>query len=328
MERLDLCRFGSRFVFANTLIAAIGAVYLAASALAAEPVKVIVPIPPGGGMDILSRVLASEISRLQGPPMIVENRPGAFTMRGTADVAHAAPDGNTLLISGTSLVINPVLRKAAYDPLSFAPICQLASVPVVIAVSSKSRYSSLSDLFNVARASPGRLTMAGIGPGSTTQLAFEKLKHDAKVDMTFVPYPGTAPAAEAVLGQHVTAYFGESTFVAAQAKAGTMRVLAVASSHRSMLLPNAPTLAELGFGNVTADIWFGVLAPAKTPQQTVDNFAALYKAALAPPVVKTKLRTLGLYPAPVCGPAFGAFLKTQLEYYRNIVRETGFRLAQ
>jgi tripartite-type tricarboxylate transporter receptor subunit TctC len=302
------------------------ALLLAASPLAAEPIKVIVPIPPGSSLDILSRVLAEQIGRAQGPTMIVENRPGASAIVGTDFVARAAPDGNTLLASGTALVINPYLHKTNYDPLtSFAPVCRLASSPTVIAVSSQSPYATLPALFDAARARPGALSLASIGPGSTTHLAFEKLKREAKVDMTFVPYPGTAPAFDAVLGQHVSAYFGEASFVATQVKAGTMRALATASARRLTSLPDVPALMELGFVDIMAELWFGILAPARTPQPTTDRLTALYMAALQAPDVKTKLTDLGLVPVGLCGAEFAAFLRRQFEDYGRLVTEAGIK---
>jgi tripartite-type tricarboxylate transporter receptor subunit TctC len=307
-------------------VAAVAALLFAGSAHSDALTKVIVPIPPGASLDILARVLAKEIGRTHGPAMIVENRPGADTIIGTEAVARAAPDGKTLAMVGTGFVINPLLRKTHYDPVtSFVPICQLATLPTVIAVSSQSPYLTLSDLFDDARAKPGQLTLGGIGPASTAQLAFEKLKREAHVDMTFVPYPGTAPAFDAVLGQHVTAYFGEASFVGAQVKARNLRALAVASSARLKTMPDVPTLAETGFSDINAELWFAALAPAKTPKEITGQIASLYAAALQVPDVKEKLNDLGLRPAAVCGADFALFLRQQIEQYRNIIREAGIK---
>lgn len=297
-----------------------------AAASGAEPVKIIVPIPPGSSLDLIARVMADQIGRAQGLTMIVENRPGASTAIGTEAVARATPDGQTLLAAGTGFVINPLLRKTSYDPLlSFAPICQLVRSPTVIAVNSSAPYATLADLFKAARGQPGQLSLASIGPGSTAHLAFEKLKREAGIDMTFVPYPGAAPAFDAMLGQHVTAYLGEVSFIGAQEKAGTVRALAVASPQRLATMPDTPTLRELGFSDSLAELWFGILAPAKTPKKTIDHLTEVYATALQSPDIETKLNELGLYPTGICGADFAAFLGGQVDAYAKIIAEAGIK---
>ncbi len=171
-------------------------------------IKIVVPFPPGGGNDIVARVLAEQVGRDQGTTIVVENRPGAGTAIGSEAVARAAPDGNTLMITGPDLIIVPHLRKLSFHPLtSFEPICNLATSPTVLAVNSASTYRTLADLLNAARARPGDLTIASNGPGTATQLAFAMLKRAANIDMTYIPYPGTAPALTALMGQHVTSVF-------------------------------------------------------------------------------------------------------------------------
>ena len=214
---------------------------------ATRTIKTVVPYAPGGVADILARLLAEQIGRAGGPTLVIENRPGAGGVIGTEVVARAAPDGNTLLIVSTPFAIDPLLRKVNYDPVtSFEPICYLVNAPTVIVVNSASPYRTLADLLNAARARPGELTLASIGPGSTFHLGFEMLKRAAKVDMSFIPYPGNAPALNAVLGEHVTSMFGTYSNVAEYLKAGTLRALAVATSTRTEPLPDVPTLAEFG----------------------------------------------------------------------------------
>lgn len=303
------------------------ALVLSGVAVGAQPIKLIMPIPPGASSDIMARVLADEISRTQGQSMIVENRPGAGAIVGTEAAARAAPDGDTLIMVGTAFVINPLLRKTNYNPLtSFVPICQLFNSPMVIAVSSKSPYRNLADLLNAARANPGQLTLGSIGPGSTAHLAFEQLKRDAKVDMTFVPYPGTTPAFNALMGQHITSYLGEASYVGAQMKAGTLRALAVASPSRLNSLPDVPTLGELGFADVLGELWWGVLAPAHTSPQRIQQLAAWYQAAMQAPSIKTKLHDLGLYQTVRCGTEFASFLREQFEQDGRTVRQVGIKM--
>jgi tripartite-type tricarboxylate transporter receptor subunit TctC len=308
----------------RAFLAGAAALLFAAAAVGDEAIRVIVPIPPGAALDLMARMLAAEMGRT---PFIVENRPGAGSIVGTELAARASPNGRTVIMVGTGFIITPLLHKTNYDPLtSFEPICQLFNSPMVIAVNSKSPYRSLTDLLNAAKAKPGQLTLGSIGPGSTAHLAFEQLKRDAKVDMTFVPYPGTTPAFDALLGQHITAYLGESSFVRAQMKAGTLRALAVASPSRLDGLSDVPTLAELGFGNVLGELWWGALAPAHTPRQKIEQLAGWYQAAMRTPSIKTKLRDLGLYEAVSCGAKFGSFLREQFELDRHIIHQVGTKM--
>jgi len=290
-------------------------------------IKIIVPVPAGGAPDLLTRLLAEEISRTQGPTIVVDNRPGATTVIGTEAAARAAPDGSTLLTNAPpAFVIMPHLRKVGYDPLnSFEPICSLVRFPLVIAVNSAAPYRTLDELLNAARAKPGGLTLASIGPASLSHIAFEMLKRAANVNITFVPYAGTTPAVNALLGEHVTSYFGNYTDVAEQTKAGKLRVLATASRARIAALPELPTVAESGYENYEFEGWFGLFAPAKTPKETVFQLAGWFTAAMQAPEVKAKFVAQGLYPVGLCGADFGALLRKQYDEFGRILREANIK---
>jgi tripartite-type tricarboxylate transporter receptor subunit TctC len=248
--------------------------------------------------------------------------PGAGDVIGTEAVARAAPDGNTLLVVGTNFVITPRMRKVDYDPLnSFEPICHLANAPTIIVVNSASPYRTLADLLSAARAKPGELTLASIGPGGVFHLGFEMLKRAAKVDMTFVPYPGNAPALNAVLGQQVTAMFGTYSNVAGYLKAGTLRALAVATPTRAEPLPDVPTVAESGYKDFDVDVWFGAFAPANTPKDMVNRLAIWFATAMQAPEVKEKLLVQGIYPGGPCGADFAAFVRKQYDDYGRVMAE-------
>jgi tripartite-type tricarboxylate transporter receptor subunit TctC len=284
---------------------------------------VVVSVQPGGGADFLARVLGEEIGRMQGPTMVIENRPGAGSIIGTEAVSHAAPDGNTLLIISPTFVMNPYLRKVNYDPVtSFEPICYLVNAPTVIVVNSASPYRTLADLLDAARARPGDLTLAGSG---SFYIAFEMLKRAANLNMTYVPYPGGAPAVTALLGEHVTSVFTDYPTSAAQLKAGKLRALATGSRTRAEALPDVPTVAESGYKDYDVENWFGVSAPAKTPKETVSQLVGWFTAALQVPDVKARLAVQGLYPVGICGADFGAFVRKQYDDYGRAIREANIK---
>jgi tripartite-type tricarboxylate transporter receptor subunit TctC len=292
----------------------------------ARTIKVVVPASPGGVIDFLARVLAEQVARAQAQTMPIENRPGAGGVIATEAVSRAAPDGNTLLMVGSDQLISPHFRKLNYDLLtSFEPICNLVSYPTVITVNSASPYRTLADLLNAARDKPGDLTLASTGPATAFQIAFEMLKRAAKVEMTFVPYPGAGPAVNALLGEHVTSVFTSYSAVAEQLNAGKLRPLATASRTRIEPLPKVPTVAESGYTDYAVDYWLGVLAPAKTPKETVSQLAGWLTAATQVPEVKAKLIAQGLLPVGICGAEFGAFLRKQYDEYGRVIRESNIK---
>ena len=258
--------------------------------------------------------------------MIVENRPGAGGAVGTETVARATADGATLLVVSTTFLIDPLLRKLNYDPLhSFAPICNLVSAPTLIVVNSTSPYRTLGQLLDDARQKPGQITMASIGPGSSFQLGFEMLKRAAKVDMTFVPYPGNAPALNAVLGQQVTSMFATLSNVSEYLKVGQLRALAIGNRERAQPLQNVPTVAESGYGDFDIDAWFGAFAPAATPELAINEVEHLFTAALQDSTVKEKLSAQGLFPTVACRSDFAAYLRKQNDAYRRIIAEANIK---
>jgi tripartite-type tricarboxylate transporter receptor subunit TctC len=285
-------------------------------------VKIVVPFAAGGGADILARLLAEQVGRAKGPTFVVENRPGAGTVIGTSAVARAEPDGNTLLMMNNSLVVNPHLRKLTYDPLtSFDPICLLVRSPQVIVVNSASPYHTLADLLDAARSKPGELTMASIGPASTLHIAIEMLKKAANVNMTFVPYKGTGPSVNALLGQHVTSVFSSYAAVSEQIKAGKLRALAVASRERTQAMPSVPTIAEAGYKGIEVDLWYGLFAPAKTPREAISQLGGWFGAAVQAPEVQPKLLVQGLHSGVACGSQFAAFVREEHDKYGAVIRE-------
>jgi tripartite-type tricarboxylate transporter receptor subunit TctC len=296
-----------------------------AGAQTARTIKIIVPFAPGGPTDIMARLMAEQIGRAQGLTMIVEDRPGASAVIGTEAAAHAPPDGNTLLIAAPSFVINPHLKKVNYALTSFEPVCNLVSAPTIMLVNAGSPYRTLADLIDAARAKPGDLTLATNGSGSSIHIASEMLKRAAGVNITLVPYAGTAPVINALIGGHVTAAFTDYLAAAEQVKAGNLRMLGVASPKRVETLPDLPTFAEAGYQGIEADAWFGVVAPAQTPKEKVSQLADWFTAALRTPEVQAKVASLGLFSVGVCGTEFGAFIRKQYDDYGRVIREANIR---
>jgi tripartite-type tricarboxylate transporter receptor subunit TctC len=293
---------------------------------ATRTIKIIVPFPPGGPADFLARLVAEQVGRMQGPNLVVENRPGAGSVVGTDAASRGAPDGTTLLLFSKESVINPHVRKVSYDPLtSFEPICRLVTSPTVYSVNSASPYRSLADLLDAARTKPGTLTLASSGPASPFQIGFEILKRAANVSLTFVPFPGGAPAINALLGEHVTSTLSTYSSVSEHVKAGKLRALAAASRTRIDALPNVPTVDELGYRDYEVDIWYGLVAPARTPNETIARLADRFTVAMQVSEVRAKLAVQGLDPDALCGASFGALLRKQYDDYGRIIREANIK---
>jgi tripartite-type tricarboxylate transporter receptor subunit TctC len=281
-----------------------------------------VPYTPGSGPDILSRLMAEQIGSAQGPTMVVENRPGGGTVIGAEAVERAEPDGHTVLLVANSFVINPPLKRANYDPTkSFEPVCYLAATPMVLVVQASSPYKTLADLIAAARAKPGELAFASGGPGSSLHVAIEVLKRAADISVTYVPYGGTAPAINALMGNHVAAVWADYPTVVSHLHSGTLRGLVTTSRTRDEMLPGVPTLGETGVSKYEAEIFYGIVAPAKTPPDMLKSLSGWFSNALKAPDMKPKLAKQGLLPVGRCGAEFGAYMRKQVDEYSRVIRE-------
>jgi tripartite-type tricarboxylate transporter receptor subunit TctC len=298
----------------------------AASSQAPRTIKIVVPFPPGGPGDTLTRLLSEHVSRVYGPTIVIENRPGASGRIGTEVVSRAQPDGNTLLIAANNFLIDPHLRAVNYDPVtSFEPICHLTNQPYVLVVDNASPYHALTDLLAAARSKPDALTMSGVGPASTAQIAFEMLRHAAHVNITFVPYAGSAPAMTALLGSHVTSALVPYTVAAEYLKLSKLCALSAVSRQRIESLPDVPAIAESGYKDIEADLWIALLAPARTPQDRVSELANWFAASLKAPDLKEKLVSQGQFPVGLCGTGFGIGLRKQYDDYGRVIREANIK---
>jgi tripartite-type tricarboxylate transporter receptor subunit TctC len=289
---------------------------------AARTIRIVLPVPPGGSIDLLARVLADHISNSNGQNMIVESRPGAGGIIAAELVARAQPDGNTLLINNNGIIVSAILRKVNYDPIaSFEPICYLVTTPQIVVVNSETPYRTLAELVDAAHAKPGELTIASVGPNTTQHIGIERFKKLAQANLTYVPYPGGATTINALIGAHVTAAVLNWSEIGEHVLAGKARALATMSLQHIEPLPDLPTVAESGYKDFETDVWFGVVAPAKTPKESVAQLIDWFRAAVVAPEVKSKLVAQALYPNPKCGADFDAHLRHQTELYTRLVRE-------
>jgi tripartite-type tricarboxylate transporter receptor subunit TctC len=292
-----------------------------------RPIKVVVPYAAGGAVDIVARTIGQPLSEALKQPVIVDNRPGASANIGMEIVAKATPDGYTLLMGSNGIATNMALfPNLAFDGRrDFAPIAKIGYAPLMIVVPAASPAKSLKDLIAMAKAEPGKLTYASAGNGSSGHLAGELLKSTAKVDVLHVPYKGGAPAITDLLGERISFMPINPVEVMAHVRAGRLRALAVASDKRFPLLPDVPTAAEAGFPGYEASVWWGLVAPAKTPPEIVRQLNAETNKALANPAIANKFGELGVVVTPGTPDQFAAFIKSQTELWSEVVKSAGIK---
>jgi tripartite-type tricarboxylate transporter receptor subunit TctC len=293
----------------------------------ARPLRLVVPFTPGGSTDILARAIGPRLA-LPGQTVYIDNKPGAGGSLGADLVAKAEPDGATLLMGhiGT-LAVNPALYpRLPYDPVrSFTPVAGVARVPNVLVVSAASDLRSLKDLVARAKARPGALTYSSGGNGSAAHIAMESLKLRAGLFMSHIPYRGTAPSVQDLIGGQVDATFTGSPAVLPHLRSGRLRALAVSGSARLAALPEVPTVAEAGYQGFEADQWYGLVAPAGTPTDIVTRLHAAVQRALAAPEVQQQLATEGASPMPGTPQAFGELIAREIPRWREVVRAGNVR---
>ena len=300
---------------------------LAQTAWPGKLVRIVVPYTPATGMDILARTLGPHLQAAWGQAVIVENRPGASGNLGAGAVAKSPPDGLTLVMGVNTLIINPALySNMTYDPLKdLAPIGLAATGSFLLVASSGSKLKSVDDLVKAARAKPGALDYASPGIATPHHMAMELFKLQAKVSITHIPFSGTAGAVNAVLSGDVPLMFLPVHVAMAQVKGGRLVALAAAGDKRSSLAPEVPTLAELGFKGVEADLWYGMLAPAGTPADIVARINADMRKALALPEVKTALSAQGMEIAPSSPEEMAALMRSDAARWAAVVKQAGIK---
>jgi tripartite-type tricarboxylate transporter receptor subunit TctC len=257
-----------------------------------HPIKFIVPVPPGGGTDILSRAIANKMSQSMGVPVIIENKPGASAAIGTEMLAKSPPDGYTIMMGYSAHATNPIFSPSLpYDTnKDFAAIAHVGYIPLILVVNASSPYKSVQDIVADAKARPGQLQFASGGAGAGAHLSGELLKHVAGIDIVHVPYKGNAPALNDLLGGHVTMMFDTITTALPHVKSGKLRALAVTSPKRSPLAPELPTMIESGMPGFDISAWYVMFAPANVPKDVMQRLNAEINKAIEDPELR---RTLG-----------------------------------
>jgi tripartite-type tricarboxylate transporter receptor subunit TctC len=294
-----------------------------------QPIKLLVPFPPGGGTDVNSRLLANRISTTSGWTFVVDNKPGAGGNIGLEAVAKSKPDGYTLGMGQTSnIAINPALYpRMPYDSLKdFAPIVLVASQPVVLVVRQDAPFRTLSDLVATARAKPGALSMASSGSGTVTHLAGEMFAQRAGVKFLHVPYKGASQALTDVLGGQTDFTFITAPSVLPMVRSGKVRALAVSSAKRLPALPDVPTIAESGYKGFAAGDWKALVAPAGTRAEVIERVNAEVNKALRQPELVKKLHDEGSEPLGGTPQQAAQFLKDEHARWGTIVRESGAKV--
>jgi tripartite-type tricarboxylate transporter receptor subunit TctC len=301
---------------------------LAAAAYPVRPVRVIVPLAPGGGSDIVARIAAAALGEAWGQTIVVDNRPGAGSVVGTSIAAKAVPDGHTLLVSSSSLAISPALYKdLPYDlRRDFMPVSLLASQPSVLAVHASVQAATVRELQALAKSQPGRLAYGSAGPGSATHLGSELFRLAAGIELLHIPYKSAGLATGALLSGEAQVLLTNTASVLPHLKGGKVRALGVTSLKRIALAPDIPTLAESGLPKFEYLTWYGMVVPAGTPKTVVDVLYRDTEKALRQPAFLDRFTQQGLDVLVTAPAAFGRFLESELQRWDAVVKKAGIKV--
>ena len=300
----------------------------AAQAWPAQPIKLVVPWPPGGGVDTSARIIVQALSQRLGQPIVVENKPGAGGNIGTEQVARARPDGYTLLMGSVSPnAINVHLySRLGFDAAKdFSAITLVASVPNILVVPAKSPANNVADLLRIARAKPGSVNYASGGVGSSQHLAGELFKSMARLELVHVPYKGTSPAEVGLMAGEVDMMI-DTTAALPLIASGKLKALAVAAKTRLAALPDVPTLDEAGVSNVYAGAWYGVMGPAGLPREIVDRISREINAVLQTPEIIKRMEEFGATIGGGTPESFHQFVLSEIARYADIVKLAGAKV--
>ena len=290
-----------------------------------RPIKLIVPFPPGGPNDIIARVVGQRMSELVRQPVVIDNRAGQAGVLGTDVVAKSNPDGYTIgIVSASALTINPTLEKVAYDVArDLAPVTLVVTVPEMLVVTSNVPASNMAELIALAKANPGKFNFASAGVGGMPHLAGELLKLTARIDIVHVPYRGAAPAINDLLGHQVQMAFLDLPVLLPHIKAGSLRPIAIGAPERVPTAPDVPTTAEVGMPDLLIENWYGMVAPAKTPDNIVAALNRIANEAMADPSVKSRLADQGLSVAGDTPEHFRRYIDAETRKWAKVIKDAG-----
>jgi tripartite-type tricarboxylate transporter receptor subunit TctC len=293
-----------------------------AQAFPSKPIRLIVTYPPGGGADLMARLVAPKMGEALGQAVVVENKPGASGQIGAGEVARAAPDGYTIMLDASSFAVNPSLySKLPYDPArAFQPLAVLALYPNMLVVTPSFPPKDVKELVALAKAKPGTVAFASSGNGSAQHLAGELFKQRAGVDMTHIPYKGGGPAMNDVIGGQVPVFFANVASGLAHVKGGKLRAMAVTGTKRASSLPDLPTMAEAGIPGYEVYEWNAIFAPAGTPAPVVEKLAAAIAKAMQSPEIRERVATLGGDLAGYGPKEAEKFIREQTELWARVVK--------
>lgn len=292
-----------------------------------KPVTIIVPAPPGGILDQTSRLVAGELTKTIGQPVVVENKAGAGQIIGMQALLRAEPDGHTMVMGsvGPNAANYSIHAKLPYAPGDFTPVAHVVSMPNVLLVHPGVPAQTVAELVALAKAKPGALAMASSGTATSGHLAGEMLKMRAGIDMTHVPYKGSTPATTDLIGGQVHVMVDNLITALPHVRSGKLRALAVTGAQRVPELPNVPTVAESGYPGFEVTVWVGLLASAKTPPAAAATLHAEVMKVLALPHVKQRLADMGGASLPMTPTQFGDFIRAETEKWGAVVRQAGIR---
>lgn len=316
----------------KTVSAVLSMCLITCSAVAADfptrPIKVVIPYSAGGTSDILGRLVQGPLTENLGQQVVVENKPGGGSVIGTSQAARATPDGHTILFADLALLVNPSLMASLpYDTTKdFRAITGFAKAPLVLLVNGDLPFNTLNDLVAYAKANPGKLNFGSGGYGSSTHIAGELFKKVTGLDIVHVPFQGVAPAMNAILGGQVEIYFGGTTTAMPHLPGGKLKALAITGDRRNSLIPEVPTFKEQNVDGMNADTYWGVYAPAGTPDAVVARLNQAFEAAMQDPKVKERVDQFGIELIHNSPEEQDKAFREMVEYWSAFVKETGIKV--